>query len=558
MRIIFILLLLSSFRVYAQEGIQVEAGSFGIDEEKALIVINDDITEINQQFPGNKTEIKLSALHFQFIAPIQTLQKGIAHPVIYPPSGKQYTLFFSELPIIKMYVTEEIVNTPKVAGYFELSHPDFPLVASTIGVEYRGSFSQGYPKKSMEIEFWTDAINRGEQKFSLLGMKEKDSWNLQALFNEPVRINSKVSNELWLMMHTPYYLSEAPEAKSGITMKFSELFLNNQYQGVYAVSEKVNRSLLQLKKDKDGVVRGELFKGKSWEGTTFENLIRYNNNNTFWNGFEYKYPNDLIDWSSLYRFIAFVMHTDDEEFTRNYSSVFNLSNAVDYFIFLNVVRATDNTGKNIYIARYDTGTPFFFVPWDLDGTFGTIFDGSRENITEDKLSNGLYKRLWRDATFRNLLKVRWNALRETILSNASLHQLLSTFYHYLLENAVYEREAMAWEGYHFRETDWMYMNVWLDDRLAYLDVEFNKPFLHETHADVDIEFYPNPAHDYLIVINQDIMQTIRMTDLNGKLIQTVEPNTFRKRIDLSMVHPGMYILQIICQNKVSYIKVQKI
>jgi hypothetical protein len=37
------------------------------------------------------------------------------------------------------------------------------------------------------------------------------------------------------------------------------------------------------------------------------------------------------------------------------SIVFNIDNAVDYFIFLNLLYASDNIGKNNYVAKYDTG-----------------------------------------------------------------------------------------------------------------------------------------------------------------------------------------------------------
>lgn len=558
MRFITIGLILFSFCVNAQESIQVDATSFGIDEQKALILTNTDITELNRHYSGLKSEIVLNGSIYRFQSPVQTIQKGIAYRVIYPPSAKQYSLYFSELPLIKMTVKDEISDTPKVSGYFELSHPDHPLVAATIGVEYRGSSSQMHPKKSMEIEFWTDENSREERKLSLLGAREKDSWNLQAMYNEPLRINSVVSNELWLMMHTIYYADKESKAQSGISMQYAELFLNNQYRGVYAIGEKVNRSLLQLKKDKEGMVRGALHKGYSWDGTTFERLTRYNNNSTTWNGFEYKYPKNTVDWSGLYTFLSFVINADDTAFTNNYASVLDLANAVDYFIFMNLVRASDNMGKNIYFARYDADAPFFFVPWDLDGTFGTIWDGSRENITVDILSNGLYKRLWQDSTFRDQLTTRWNTLRKDMLSNASLHNLLGVSYHYLMDNGVYEREALAWSAYHFNESDWNYMNVWLDQRLAFLDIEFNKPLSKEAPTALVVEYFPNPAKDYLIVIHQEIMQAIHITDIRGKLVQKEAPNSFRKLIDLSKLNSGSYFLQIITQNNVHYIKVQKI
>ena len=42
-----------------------------------------------------------------------------------------------------------------------------------------------------------------------------------------------------------------------------------------------------------------------------------------------------------------------------------LDNVIDHFIFINLVQGNDNTGKNMYICRYDDNYSLFFVPWDF-------------------------------------------------------------------------------------------------------------------------------------------------------------------------------------------------
>src|SRR5690606_8152803 len=127
-----------------------------------------------------------------------------------------------------------------------------------------------------------------------------------------------------------------------------------------------------------------------------------------------------IDWSNLYNLIDFVKNSNNNEFYAQYQNKFQLDNMVDYFIFLNLLRATDNTGKNIYIAKYDTEEPYFYVPWDLDGTFGIIWSGNHENITNDILRNKLYDRLLQDCSvngFREKLRDRWNSAKQSIFNH---------------------------------------------------------------------------------------------------------------------------------------------
>lgn len=46
-----------------------------------------------------------------------------------------------------------------------------------------------------------------------------------------------------------------------------------------------------------------------------------------------------------------MVNAPEAEYLAGYPDRFELAYAVDYFIFFNLLRATDNTGKNLFIAR---------------------------------------------------------------------------------------------------------------------------------------------------------------------------------------------------------------
>ena len=77
-----------------------------------------------------------------------------------------------------------------------------------------------------------------------------------------------------------------------------------------------------MKKYKDGEIKGELYKGDTWGGTTFTNLIPYDNSSDVWNGFEYKHPKEEIDWGNMYSLVDFVMNSSDEVFMNEYANYF--------------------------------------------------------------------------------------------------------------------------------------------------------------------------------------------------------------------------------------------
>jgi hypothetical protein len=91
---------------------------------------------------------------------------------------------------------------------------------------------------------------------------------LDALYNEPLRVNAYVAHKLWLDLHTPYYTDREPEARAGADVRYVEVFEDGRYRGVYLQSEQVDRKQLKLKKTKDGEVRGELYKAVDRTETT--------------------------------------------------------------------------------------------------------------------------------------------------------------------------------------------------------------------------------------------------------------------------------------------------
>jgi spore coat protein CotH len=196
-----------------------------------------------------------------------------------------------------------------------------------------------------------------------------------------------------------------------------------------------------------------------------------------WGGFEMKYPYEdyTSHFDNLFEAIEFTTNSTPEGFANGLDRYYNIENLVDYFLFVNLIRATDNLGKNYYLARYHAKTPYFIVPWDMDGTLGTIQDGKRIPTTDDVLSNHLFDRLWNENpnAYRSKIIARWSTLRTGTFSNEKLHQRIEKRYQKLLENRCYERDAMIWETQHEPE-HLEYLQTWLHERLEYLDSYFKE------------------------------------------------------------------------------------
>lgn len=519
---------------------------YRIDNEKKIIVTNYNVILFNKN-QGEITEIALDK-NYKFSESQTKIEIGKPYSLIKIDTQQQFTLYFTELPIISIDTDFTIVDTPKVLAEFKLIETDKEEISTYIGIEYRGASSQFYPKKSLEIQFWETPDGSSKIDIPLLGMMNDDSFNLQAMYTEDTRIRSKTANELWLQMSSLSYQDKEPEAKNGINSYYVEVFMNNQYYGIYALGEKVNRKNLKLKKYKNAI-KGELYKGNDWKGAPvmYEYDPNFDNNSDSWSSFEYKHPKEEINWGKMYDFISFVVDSPQETFLKEIDSKFEIANAIDYYIFMNITRAVDNTGKNLYIAKYDEESKYFYIPWDLDSTFGYNSDGTILNDYSDLLSNGLYDKLLKDDStnsFKLKLAERWFTLRKSTLAKEHLHNLLQENNNILSRNKAYDREALAWDYQHNNEGT-EYMKEWLNNRINYLDGVFSSYLSVSTpkNSAIQLNYFPNPVKNELnIHLNKKENMEVQIYTTAGTLVHTEKTSLKENTINVSKLVNGIYFI----------------
>ncbi|MFD2784278.1 CotH kinase family protein [Hymenobacter rubripertinctus] len=532
---------------------------YHIDQQKHLILINRKPTDLNAG-GTQKTHLDLNET-YTFSQPLTTITTDLAYQAEH--DGTRFSVYFTELPVVSITARKPIQDTPSIYARLSLAEPAGTVTESALGIEFRGGYSQTYPKKSYELSFWKDSTGAASRDVQLLGMRTDNKYNLQAMYNEPLRVRNKVSFELWQEIHEPYYRTQEPEAKSGIAIQYVELFLNGTYQGVYALTERIDRKQLKLKKYSNGIT-GELYKGADWgPAVTFSGALpAFDNASKTWGGFEYKHPEEQTDWSSLYNFADFVRNSSDQEFFSTVQQKFNLRNAVDYYLFLNLTRATDNTGKNLYIAKYKKGEPYFYVPWDLDGVFGTDWTGNPANVTNDLLTNGFYDRLWQDCSatgFRAALRTRWAELRRSTLTEDHILAKFRTHNNYLTQNNVYEREQLAWADFHPVPDQLTYTATWLGNRLRYLDTAFgascNVLTANAAPATNAVQLFPNPTTDYLSIRTTATATDLCLRDLRGQVVLQAALRGPLNQLDLRHLPKGLYLATLRDEQRTTTLRV---
>ena len=522
-KVLFVLVLLFASGMMMAQDVQHQMKMSAVDHEKRIVVVTGKLDE------GMK--------------PYQ-------EPVVV--RGETYTCYRSEMPLITITTDGPIVNSPAVHGIINVADAEGNVITMHAGFKIRGTSSQQYDKKSYRVELWADETGTLMADTTFLGLRSDDDWNLEAMWAQPLRLRDKVANELWMEMYQLPYAESGPDARPGIRMVYADVFINEEYLGVYALTERIDRKQLGLRKY-NGEIRGVLYKGNGPGAPTFDSLPGFDNTLDTWDNYEWVYPNEsdtAIDWGHLYSFTNFVMNASDNVFYSQYPAQFDQSNAIDYYLFINSLMAMDNMGRNLFLARYKKSSTYMYLPWDLDAIWGLNTDGNQTHVTGGLKSNGFFDRLTQDCNengFVALAKDRYNTLRNGILTTEHIMEMVQNQYDALVESGAYEREHEAWPAFTMDEAQLDYLREWLDARFHYLDGEINAGCgtwaVEEDEESSFVEVFPNPAKDRINIRFAECCEaSVRLYDMTGRLVYSSAASTQTFVVSTQGLSQGVYTM----------------
>lgn len=414
-------------------------------------------------------------------------------------------LSFTALPIVEI-TAYGVGKSQFTDGTFCLHDPDERDIDSTVTARfrYRGDYTAVLQKKTFAVKF-VDTTGRKRNR-QWLGLRTDNYWILDAMAIDHARCRNRVAMELWQdMAAQPYYISSAPKAQTGVRGRLVEVYLNGRYQGVYNFCERADRQQLALAKSTEKKARGCLYKARDW-GTWTQLGIdrnttkpigsqppRFDNGYPRWADWEIKYPEPTAKhracWNPLYDACELVGHADNKTFARGVAKHFDLPAVRDYYLFIELLHAVDNTGKNMQWAVYDQSqspmlTP---VPWDLDGTFGRSWDGHRGDcvatndyrqwLIRGRMQNGLFERLHNvdPDDWNAKLARRYRELRRTVLRPDRLYARFARYFDLLRLSGADRRESQRWNNrdiYLDFNSEAQFLKQWIEERIAKLDKQY--------------------------------------------------------------------------------------
>ena len=336
---------------------------------------------------------------------------------------------------------------------------------------------------------------------SFFGLRKDNHWRLDAGIVDMLRFRNKVAHGIWAGFDSkPYYAESQPEARNYSRGEHVEMFLNGEYMGFFDMAEFLDRKQMKLKKydETTGTFRGLMWKGKEvTRQTLFSRDSVVVDTVERWCGFDIMYPDfdDVYptDYSVLNRAINFVATSDDSTFAEHVGEYFDLPVLADYYVFIQMLFAIDNSSKNIIWGCYNSALDqkLTLSVWDLEATVGQHwYDGqgyyhASEIQPENDLETCRFTALSRSKLFMRLKQVpafwqrvmdRYWELRNTVLDPDSLIARYQATFDVLRTSGALERERERWTGSRDlanRQLDFQgeldYLSDWIRRRVNYLD-----------------------------------------------------------------------------------------
>lgn len=360
-------------------------------------------------------------------------------------------LIITSLPLISIQCeTMDIpnINTPMEFTLFE--NDTRRIIKSAGVIHIRGNSSVSYPKKNFRISLSNDRELGKTEDFSLLGMRQDDDWILYAAYNDPEKIRNVFSSNLWF---DSCGKRNAFGFTNGMEYRWTELFINDHYWGLYAIGFPIDAKQQQIHKTQHGRFNEFLYKQKWW-GPIYEDgkmtdylILQFPGNDM----------DDPIGEHLRELYFAQIKSAETVDLFVN-----DVQNAIDTWLFLKLIQAVDHvtnygqTANMIYtIKTNENGNRFLYTPWDMDRTWGMQVDfktwddtlaladpdENKYDMTVNPVSvlirNG-------DPEVIKLVKDEYSSLRENEWSEQAINSLLDDFERDIFTSGAFLRDSEKW------------------------------------------------------------------------------------------------------------------
>jgi len=375
--------------------------------------------------------------------------------------------FSSNLPIVIIDTGDEkIPDEPKIKGSMTVIGTDnvsgrssldvVPDYSGYMEIEIRGNSSQDYPKKQYSVD--TETWDQEDDDVSLLGMPKEHKWILHAPYSDKSLMRNYLAYQKTREIDTDKYYA--------VRSHYVELLLREgdhyRYDGVYVLVEKIKRDknrvdVKKMKSSYDSLPKisgGYIFKA-DWDKSDEEETM------TGIDGTKYMfvYPKSKNVTGEQQNYMEGYIHefetalneddfnvTDSDNYYGNY---IDIESFVVHILSRELFKDVDSWRLSEYMHKERSDKMYLSTIWDFNLGMGNnnyhFPDDSTPLWAFESQNKGValwVQRLMEDPAFRDAVKTKWQALRQSVWSDASLTSFIENTKNLLNESA--ERNFNRW------------------------------------------------------------------------------------------------------------------
>ena len=523
---------------------------------------------------------------------------GIANSSVAGQNDVDFTS--SNLPIIKIDTQgNTIENDERIVAAMEIIWNDnnernyltdpSNNYNGRIEIEYHGQSSLMFPKKSYRIETQDSfGENRNE---SLLGMPEENDWILYAPYSDKT-----------LMRNVLAYKLAAEISDYAPRTKYCELVLNDEYRGVYVLTERIKRDknrinitkMLPDDIEEPAVCGGYIFKIDKMDAG--DNIIKLTSGLRL---VIIEPKKDVIADGQTSWLKNHLNDFEDELYSSgNYASFIDVNSFVENLIIVELAKNIDGYRLSTYFHKDRDGKIIATPVWDYNLSFGNadyFYGWTPEGWYYSNLTtwdHNWWPELLKDPTFNSLSASRWAELRTNQLTKSHIFSLIDEWTILLQEaqqrnfikypvlgeyvwpnpgfpqSGSYGSNSPTSGGPVTYEEEITYMKDFIEQRVEWLDQQFGfaaglqTDFTKQNMMFTLYQNSPNPFNASTKItysISNSGTVTLMIFDLLGRNIQTLvnefqEAGSYQINFDAGQLTSGIYFYRLYTGNKFSEIK----
>jgi len=413
-----------------------------------------------------------------------------------------------------------------------------------------------------------------------MGMTEENDWILNGPYHDITMMRNvlvyNISNDLG------HYASRT---------QYCELVLNNEYQGLYILLEKVKRDgdrvdISKLEPDEtegDDLTGGYIIKLDKLDG---ENVDGWTSTNGIYYQYHYPKPDEIVGEQKQYiqayiaNFESIMLSNNWNDEELGYPSLIDINSFVDYVLINEFSKNIDAYRLSTYLYKdKDSDNPKLFAGpvWDYNLSFGDAWYGSDVNVFQGwEIDHNIrlpydspkipfwWIKIAKDKQFTESTAERWFALRSGVFDKDSLSRRIDSLHSYIME--AQNRNSERWPdmgNYNNFIVEIGRLKSWINNRIDWIDANINS--LYPSVIAIDHIFpqnytlnqnYPNPFNHTTTItfsLPSKALVTLKIFDLVGNKVEDVVQSEFQQgahsiNISMSRHSAGIYLYRLSAGN----------